>query len=116
VDHISFQNPIRLGDVITLEACVTRAFSTSVEIFVQVYANDLKGQQPRRCNHAYFTFVALDDEKKEPIPVAPVLPLSNEEQSLYESAQRRREMRLILAGRMKAKDATEIRKLFIDSE
>lgn len=116
VDHISFQNPIRLGDVITLEACVTRAFSTSVEIFVQVYANDLKGQQPRRCNHAYFTFVALDDEKKEPIAVAPVLPLSNEEQSLYESAQRRREMRLVLAGRMKVKEATEIRKLFMETD
>jgi acyl-CoA hydrolase len=114
VDHISFQNPIKLGDVITLEACVTRAFNSSVEIFVEVYANDLKGRQPRRCNHAYFTFVALDDDKREPVQVPPVLPLSSEEQSLYESAQRRREMRLILAGRMKAKDATEIRKLFAD--
>jgi acyl-CoA hydrolase len=81
-----------------------------------VYANDLKGQQPRRCNHAYFTFVALDDEKKEPIAVAPVLPLSSEEQSLYESAQRRREMRLVLAGRMKVKEATEIRKLFMETD
>lgn len=80
VDHISFQNPIRLGDVITLEACVTRAFTTSVEIFVEVFANDIKGQQPRRCNHAYFTFVALDDKKKTPVAVPPVLPLSSEEQ------------------------------------
>ena len=62
VDHISFQNPIGLGDVITLEASVTRAFSTSVEVFVEVFANNMKGQQPRRCNHAYFTFVALDDK------------------------------------------------------
>jgi acyl-CoA hydrolase len=116
VDHISFQNAIHLGDVITLESCVTRAFNTSVEIFVEVFANDIKGQQPRRCNHAYFTFVALDDKKKEPVPVAPVLPLSSEEQSLYDSALRRREMRLILAGRMKAKDATETRKLFADLE
>jgi acyl-CoA hydrolase len=116
VDHISFQNPIRLGDVITLEATVTRAFTTSVEVFVEVYANDIKGQQPRRCNHAYFTFVALDDQKRVPVAIAPVLPLSNEEQNLYESALRRREMRLILAGRMKAKDATEIRKFFSDLE
>lgn len=116
VDHISFQNPIRLGDVITLEATVTRAFTTSVEVYVEVFANDIKGQHPRRCNHAYFTFVALDDKKRSPVQVPPVLPLSNEEQNLYESALRRREMRLILAGRIKAKDATEIRKFFSDLE
>lgn len=114
VDHISFQNPIRLGDVITLEASVTRAFNTSVEVYVEVFADDMKGQSPRRCNHAYFTFVALDDNKKLPIPVPPVLPLASEEQHLYESAARRREMRLILAGRIKPQDATEIRKLFAD--
>ena len=114
VDHISFQNPIILGDVITLEANVTRAFNTSVEIYVEVFASNLKGQQPRRCNHAYFTFVALDDERKNPILVPPVLPLSNEEQNLYDSAARRRELRLILSGRIKPKDATEVRKFFAE--
>lgn len=116
VDHISFQNPIRLGDVITLEACVTRAFNSSVEVYVEVFANNMKGQEARRCNHAYFTFVALDDKKREPISVPAVLPLSNEEQTLYEGAARRREMRLILAGRIKPKDATEVRKFFSDLE
>lgn len=116
VDHISFQNPILLGDVITLEAKVTRAFNSSVEIYVEVFANDIKGQNPRRCNHAYFSFVALDDKRKNPIPVPPVLPLSSEEQNLYESAARRREIRLVLAGRIKAKEATEIRKFFNDMD
>lgn len=116
VDHISFQKPIRVGEVITLEASVTRAFDSSIEIYVEVFANDIKGQSPRRCNHAYFTFVALDDAKQTPIPVPPLLPLSSEEQNLYESAARRREIRLILSGRMKAKDATEIRKFFSDLE
>lgn len=114
VDHISFTNPIFLGDVITLEASVTRAFNTSVEIYVEVFANDIKGQQPRRCNHAYFTFVALDDKKKNPVPVPPVLPLSSEEQQLFEGAARRRELRLILSGRIKAKDATLLRQYFTD--
>ncbi len=114
VDHISFQSPIFLGDVITLEASVTRAFNTSVEIYVQVFANDIKGQQPRRCNHAYFTFVALDDKKKNPVPIPHVLPLSSEEQQLYEGAARRRELRLILSGRIKAKDATLLRQYFTD--
>lgn len=114
VDHISFQNAINLGEVITLEASVTRAFNTSVEIYVEVFANDIKGQHPRRCNHAYFTFVAVDDSKKTPVEVPPVLPLSSEEQNLYDGAARRRELRLILSGRIKAKDATEIRKYFAD--
>jgi acyl-CoA hydrolase len=112
VDHISFQNAINLGDVITLEAAVTRAFTTSVEVYVEVFANDIKGLNPRRCNHAYFTFVALDDKKRTPIPVPAVLPLSSEEQNLFEGAARRREMRLILSGRIKAKEATEIKKYF----
>lgn len=116
VDHISFQNPIHLGDVVTLEASVTRAFNSSVEVYVEVFASDIKGQNPRRCNHAYFTFVGLEDKKRRPVPVPTVLPLSSEEQQLYESALRRREMRLILAGRIKAKDATEIRKFFSDLE
>ena len=116
VDHISFQKPIKVGEVITLEASVTRAFSSSVEIYVEVFANDIKGQNPRRCNHAYFTFVALDDSKKTPIEAPPAIPLSSEEQSRYDGAARRRELRLILSGRIKAKDATEIRKYFADSE
>ncbi|MEQ1745009.1 MAG: acyl-CoA thioesterase [Saprospiraceae bacterium] len=114
VDHISFQNPIRLGDVITLKASVTRAFNTSVEIYVEVFANDIKGQNARRCNHAYFTFVALDDTRKIPVAVPPVLPLSSEEQTLFESAARRREIRLILSGRIKPKEAIEVRKFFTD--
>lgn len=108
VDNVSFQNAINLGDVITLEASVTRAFSTSVEIYVEVFANNIKGQNPRRCNHAYFTFVALDDARKKPIPVPPVVPLSSEEQRLFDSAVRRREVRLILAGRLKPQDASEL--------
>jgi acyl-CoA hydrolase len=116
VDHISFQNPIHLGDIITLEASVTRAFNTSVEVYVEVFAGDIKGGSLRRCNHAYFTFVGLDDKKQEPKQVPPVLPLSQDEQQMYESAARRREMRLILSGRIKPKDATEIRKLFSDLE
>jgi acyl-CoA hydrolase len=114
VDHISFQKPIRVGEVVTLEAVVTRAFNTSVEVYVEVFSSDIKGQNPRRCNHAYFTFVALDDARKTPIEIAPVLPLSSEEQNLYESAARRRELRLILSGRIKPKDATEIRRFFAD--
>ncbi|MFQ5445511.1 MAG: acyl-CoA thioesterase [Saprospiraceae bacterium] len=112
VDNVSFQKPILLGDVVTLETRVTRAFNTSVEIFVEVFANDIKGGNSRKCNSAYFTFVALDDKTKRPIPVPQVIPTSNEEQELYDGAARRREVRLVLGGRMKPDEATEIRAFF----
>lgn len=113
VDHVSFQKPIRLGDVVTLEASVTRAFRTSVEIFVEVFANDIKGGNARRCNHAYYTFVGMSDEG-HPIPVPPVLSLTEIEQQRYDSAPRRREVRLILSGRMKPEEANEIKAYFFD--
>jgi len=112
VDHVSFQKPIHNGDVVTLKASVTRAFSTSVEVYVEVFTASIKGTDMKRCNHAYFTFVAIDDNTHSPIQVPAVLPLSSEEQKLYDSAIRRRELRLVLSGRMEAKDAVEIKSLF----
>lgn len=112
VDHVSFQKPIRLGDVITIDASVTRAFNSSVEIYVEVFAANIKGGDNRRSNHAYFTFVGIDDALKKPIKIPAVLPLSREEQLLYEGASRRRELRLILSGRMKPEDATEVKNYF----
>ncbi len=115
VDHVSFGKPILVGDVITLEAQVTRAFNTSLEVYVEVFAADIKGKNNRMSNHAYFTFVALNDDTLKPQAVPPLIPLTREEQSLYDGAIRRRQLRLILGGRMKPEEATEIRSLFVDT-
>jgi len=112
VDHVSFTKPILVGDVITLKASVTRAFNTSVEVYVEVFAADVKGHNNRMSNHAYFTFVAVDEDSKKPKKVPPVVPLTRDEQQLFESAIRRRELRLVLSGRMKAQEASEIRTMF----
>jgi acyl-CoA hydrolase len=112
VDHVSFQKPIHIGDVITLQASVTRAFNTSVEVYVEVFAAGMKGDNQRKCNHAYLTFVALNSETKEPCEVPPVLPLTGEEQDRYDSALRRRELRLVLSGRMKVQEAKNLKALF----
>lgn len=112
VDHISFHEPIKLGDVITLTANVTRAFNTSVEIFVEVQASDITGNNLRQSNHAYFTFVAINPATGTPVPVPKVKPITNEEKNQYEVASRRRELRLILAGKLKPTDATELRDFF----
>ena len=112
VDHVSFQKPIMMGDIITIEASITRAFNTSVEVYVEVFAANIKGHNNRMSNHAYFTFVAVDDEKKKPVKVPQLTPLTREEQKLYDSANRRRELRLILGGRMKPADAKDLKLFF----
>lgn len=112
VDHVSFQSPIHLGDVITLNARVTKAFTTSVEIYVEVTASDITGKNARKSNHAYLTFVALDTDRQKPIIVPTVRPVSTEEQKLFDGASRRRELRLILSGRIKPSDAKDLKSFF----
>lgn len=112
VDNITFQNPIHLGDVVTIKAMVSRAFNTSVEIYIEVYAADIKGFNQRKCNHAYFSFVALNSDTKKPTAVPQLVPLSAEEIKRYESAVRRKEIRLILAGKIQPKEATEVIEYF----
>jgi len=114
VDHVSFQQPIKLGNVIKINATVTRAFNSSVEVYLEVYVSDITGANTMKSNHAYMTFVALDSESLKPQKVPALLPVTSEEQRLYESAVRRRELRLILSGRLKPKDAIDLRAYFDD--
>ena len=114
VDHVSFQKPIGSGDVITIEASVTRAFNTSLEVYVEVFAEDFKGGDNRMSNHAYFTFVALDETTLKPQKVPEVIPLTREEQALYDGAVRRRELRLVLSGRMKPEEAVEVKSFLLN--
>ena len=112
VDHVSFQKPIPLGEVITIRAMVTRAFNTSVEVYVEVSTAQFTGANPRQSNDAYLTFVAIDKETHKPIKIPKIIPVTTEEQRRYDGALRRRELRLILSGRMKPQDAGELKTLF----
>src|SRR5918995_1249663 len=98
VDNISFKHPILLGNVVTLKAKVTRAFTSSMEIRIDVEAEDAPSGKKFESNVAYFTFVALDPNGK-PTDVPEVEPETEEEKALYDGALRRRQLRLILAGR-----------------
>ncbi len=111
VDNVSFENPIKLGNVVTLQAKVTRAFNTSMETFIEVWTEDMTEGTKIKANEAYYTFVALDKERK-PIKVAPLLPQTIEEKHQYESALRRRQLRLVLAGKLKPEDAPELKAIF----
>jgi acyl-CoA hydrolase len=112
VDNISFENPIKLGNVVHMEARITRAFNTSMEIHLKVWGEDLTQQYKYKSNEAYYTFVALDPNRK-PRPVASVLPETAEEKKLFDGALRRRQLRLILGGKLHPDDAAELRALFV---
>ncbi|MFZ5999323.1 MAG: acyl-CoA thioesterase [Bacteroidota bacterium] len=111
VDNISFRHPIRLGDVVTLKARVTRAFSSSMEVRIDVEAENVPSGVKTESNTAYFTFVAVD-QGGHPIDVPEVEPETEEEKELYNGALRRRQLRLILSGRMKPQEAKELRSIF----
>jgi acyl-CoA hydrolase len=109
VDNVSFQHAIKLGDVVSIESKVTRAFNTSVEVRLDVWAENIPSGRRVKSNEAYYTFVALDADGNTVPGLSPVTP---EEIALFDGALRRRQLRLVLAGRMKADDATELKALF----
>ncbi len=112
VDNISFESPVKLGNVVHIEAFVTRAFHTSMEVYLRVWGEDTTRQFKYKSNEAYYTFVALDPHRK-PLPVVQVVPEGDEEWRLYDGALRRRQLRLILGGKMKPDDASELKALFV---
>jgi len=111
VDNVSFRHPVKLGDVISIEAKVTRAFNTSVEVKLQVYAQNIPSGSRIQSNEAFYTFVAIDQNSRT-IAVPEVIPETDEEKELYAGALRRRQLRLILAGKMKPEEATELHSFF----
>ena len=113
VDNISFREPIHLGDVVTLRAKATRAFSSSVEVRIDVEAENIPNGKKIASHSAYFTFVAVDANGK-PVEVPEVAPETDEERALYDGDLRRRQLRLILGGIMKPSEATELRKFFTE--
>lgn len=115
VDNISFKHPIRLGNVVTLRAKVTRAFNSSMEVRIDVDAEDIPSSTKTDSNSAFFTFVAVDRHGK-PTDIPEVEPETDDEKALYEGALRRRQLRLILAGRMKPSEAKELKSIFDISE
>lgn len=113
VDNISFENPIKLGNVVHIEAKVTRAFNSSMEVHMKVWGEDTVQQYRYKSNEAYYTFVALDPNRR-PKPVPQLIPETEEEVKLFDGALRRRQLRLILGGKMKPNDAAELKALFVE--
>ncbi|MBK8499901.1 MAG: acyl-CoA thioesterase [Flavobacteriales bacterium] len=111
VNHVGFDKPIKLGDFVTIHSHVSRAFGSSMEVWSDVSVEDQQTGEKIPCNSAIYTFVAVDHAGR-PVKVAKAVPGTEEEKKRYEGALRRRQLRLILSGKMKPEEATELKALF----
>lgn len=114
VDNVSFVNPIPLGNVVTLEAKITRAFNTSMEVAVDIFSENIPAGTKDKTNQAFLTFVAVDQSGR-PIEVSEAIPETEEEKMQYQKALQRRQLRLLMAGRLKAEEAEELKNTFFET-
>ena len=113
VNHVAFNKSVPLGSVVTVEAKVSRAFKTSMEVYIDVWIDDRESGEKTKVNEAIYTFVALD-ESGNPIKIPAIVPVTEVEKLRFEGALRRKQLSLVLAGKMKPNDATELKALFLD--
>lgn len=111
VNHVAFNKMIPVGSVVTVEAKVSRAFNTSMEIYMDVWIEDRESGIKSKANEAIYTFVAVD-EMGTPVEVPELLPETDIEKLRFDAALRRKQLSLVLAGKMKPKEATELKALF----
>lgn len=111
VNHVAFNRAVPLGSVVTVEAKVSRAFKTSMEIFIDVWMEDRESGAKTKANEAIYTFVAVD-ETGRPVTVPEVVPETDLEKERFKAALRRKQLSLLLAGKIKPNEATELKALF----
>ena len=113
VNHVAFKHPVPLGSVVTVEAKVSRAFKSSMEVYLDVWIDDRESGKCTKANEAIYTFVAVD-ETGRPVKIPKIIPETEEEQIRFDGALRRKQLSLVLAGKMKPDEATELKALFFD--
>lgn len=111
VNHVAFNRAIPLGSVVTIEAKVSRAFKSSMEVYLDVWIEDRESGECIKANEAIYTFVAVD-ETGRPVRVPEIVAETDLEKERFEGALRRKQLSLVLAGKMKPSDATELKALF----
>lgn len=112
VNHVAFNRSIPLGSVVTVEAKVSRAFTSSMEIFIDVWIEDRESGIRTKANEAIYTFVAVD-ETGRPVEVPQIVPETELEKERFVAALRRKQLSLVLAGKMKPHEASELKALFV---
>lgn len=113
VNHVAFSRAVPLGSVVTVEAKITRAFKTSMEVFIDVWMEDRESGERTKANEGIYTFVAVDDTGK-PVIVPEVTPESDLEKQRFDAALRRKQLSLLLSGKIKPSEATELKAFFVE--
>lgn len=111
VNYVSFAKAVPVGSVVTVEAKVSRSFKSSMEVYVDVWIEDRESGLRTRANEGIYTFVAVD-ETGSPVPVPQIVPETDLEKERFDGALRRKQLSLILSGKMIPDDATELKALF----
>ena len=111
VNHVAFSKMIPLGSVVTIEAKVSRAFKSSMEVVMDIWIEDRESGTRKKSNVGIYTFVAVD-ESGQPVPVPAIIPETDLEKDRFDAALRRRQLSLVIAGKMEASDASELKALF----
>ena len=111
VNHVAFNRAVPVGSVVTVEAAVSRAFKSSMEIYMDVWIEDRENGNRTKANEAIYTFVAVDDTGR-PVEVPCLKPETDLEKERFDAALRRKQLSLVLAGKMSPSDATELKALF----
>lgn len=92
INQVDFRAAANVGDIITINAKITRAFRSSMEIFVHAYARKVLAGKKYLISEAYFNFVALDENRKA-IAVTPILPVTATEKKQFAEALKRKKKR-----------------------
>ena len=114
VNHVAFNKAVPVGSVVTIEAKVSRAFKSSMEVYVDVWIEDRESQVRSKVNEGIYTFVAVDTTGT-PVNIPQIKPETELEKQRYEGALRRKQLSLILSGKLKPSEATELKALFVEN-
>ncbi|WP_196891257.1 acyl-CoA thioesterase [Aureivirga marina] len=112
VNHVAFNKAVPVGSVVSVEAKVSRAFKSSMEVYVDVWSEDRESGEKTKVNEGIYTFVAVDITGS-PVKIPPIIPETELEKDRFDSALRRKQLSLVLSKKMKPEDATELKALFI---
>lgn len=111
VNQVMFTKSVPVGSVVTIEAKVSRAFKSSMEIYTDVWIEDRQSGSKTKVNEGIYTFVAVDETGK-PVEIPQIIPETDLEKERFKGALRRKQLSLVLAGKMQPSDATELKALF----
>lgn len=92
MDRMTFKQPVHIGDLLTIRACLTYTGRTSMEVQAEIEAEDMRTGEVRAAGICYLVYVALDDRGR-PVPVPPLIVRSDEERSRWHAAEQRRALR-----------------------